>query len=1078
MSANAFYEKLIDHWKSLTSPSARLQSAHQRHEAGLLAAILVVLLLIALVMLPVWVVKSVDKTAAVTISAAASAGVILAYVLSRTRHYRWGVWIILILFLSLIVVILLTSPRSMMERMYTLNFLTAVICWSSIFLTIRITLLITGGSFAAVLVLFFVSDVPFSVIFSFLGFLAVISTLVIVAATIRRRSLRLSIENEQRLDAFFTQSLDGFFYMTLDEPVRWDDSVDKEAVLDYVLTHQRMTQTNDAMLAQYRATREQFLGRTLCDFFAHDPAQGRTVARQLLDAGRLHVETEERRFDGTPIWIEGDYVCMYDAAGRITGQFGFQRDVTERILAERALRESELRFRSLFEQTHDAVFILDMEGNHKLANHRAAEMLGYTPDEMQGLSVRDLSAEQEASQRVVERLRSGEHVPHYERLFRKKNGEILPVEITVELVRDTDGKPLHIQSVVRDISQRKLAEEALRQSEERFSKAFYNSPVPMVITTSDPVRPRYVEANEAYLQLVGYTWDELKDTTVLDVGIAIPDERHESRMLTLEQKRHYRVQEAQIRNRAGEIRDVLISAQRIYIGGEECDIELLLDTTDLKRMQIELEESKTRLQGILESIQDIVWSTSLTERRFIYINPAAESIYGRPTAEFFEDADLWFKLIYPDDQERVGGLTRQFLRDGQREWVYRIVRPDGEIRWLRDRAWLVTDADGNAVRIDGVATDITARQIAQEQAFALEVAKERVKVLAHFAQNASHELRTPLAVINSSLYLMIHTTHDDKRQEYAEKARQHILSITRLLDMLLVMTKLDAGIPLNCQAANINNLIAQVIAAAQTKLARQGVSAELMPDTALPQISVDADWLEQALDHLLDNAVRFTPGGGSVQIRTYRQGSHAVIDVRDTGSGISAEALPHIFERFWRQDEAHSTPGFGLGLPIAQKIVEQHGGRIEVESTPGEGSTFRVFLRVSASQPVASPSAGRVRVLVVDDEPGIGAAIVRLLPECDVTTCTSGEEALLRINAGERFDVIFSDLLMPGVNGQDLLTQLEREVPDQAARFVFLTGGGFDGPAGALLASAPRPCIDKPFEVQQLREAIARITRR
>jgi transcriptional regulator with GAF, ATPase, and Fis domain len=152
---------------------------------------------------------------------------------------------------------------------------------------------------------------------------------------------------DDRLEVFFSQSLDGFFFMMLDEPVRWDVTVDKEAVLDYVFTHQRVTKINDAMLAQYGIPREKFLGFTPTDFFRHNIEYGRKVWREFFDRGRLHVETDERRADGTPIRIEGDYICFYDDQRRITGHFGIQRDVTEQVrmrqLIERHNEELERR---------------------------------------------------------------------------------------------------------------------------------------------------------------------------------------------------------------------------------------------------------------------------------------------------------------------------------------------------------------------------------------------------------------------------------------------------------------------------------------------------------------------------------------------------------------------------------------------------------------------------------------------------------------------------------------------------------------------------------------------------------------
>jgi PAS domain S-box-containing protein len=165
--------------------------------------------------------------------------------------------------------------------------------------------------------------------------------------------VRAGDNTERQLELFFSQSLDGFFFMMLDEPVRWDDGVDKEEVLDYVFAHQRVTRTNEAMLAQYRAVREQLLGRTPADLFRHDLVYGRRVWREFFDRGRLHIETEERRLDGTPMWVEGDYICLHDDQGRITGHFGIQRDVTERRRTEETLRQFNRRLQVLRDTDRD-----------------------------------------------------------------------------------------------------------------------------------------------------------------------------------------------------------------------------------------------------------------------------------------------------------------------------------------------------------------------------------------------------------------------------------------------------------------------------------------------------------------------------------------------------------------------------------------------------------------------------------------------------------------------------------------------------------------------------------------------------
>lgn len=156
------------------------------------------------------------------------------------------------------------------------------------------------------------------------------------------------IGNEKLLELFFSQSMDGFFFMMLDEPVEWNESVDKDRVLDYVFQHQRMTKVNSAILTQFNAaTPEDILGTTPAQFFAHDLVAAKARWRKFFDTGHYHSETDERRLDGSPMRIEGDYIVIYDESGRIAGHFGIQRDVTDRHLATEEIRASRQQLRAL-----------------------------------------------------------------------------------------------------------------------------------------------------------------------------------------------------------------------------------------------------------------------------------------------------------------------------------------------------------------------------------------------------------------------------------------------------------------------------------------------------------------------------------------------------------------------------------------------------------------------------------------------------------------------------------------------------------------------------------------------------------
>jgi signal transduction histidine kinase len=253
---------------------------------------------------------------------------------------------------------------------------------------------------------------------------------------------------------------------------------------------------------------------------------------------------------------------------------------------------------------------------------------------------------------------------------------------------------------------------------------------------------------------------------------------------------------------------------------------------------------------------------------------------------------------------------------------------------------------------------------------------------------------------------------------------------------------------------------------------------------AVPHVEANESRLGQVVLNLLINAVQALPEGRAedheLGVSTATDGAgRAVIEVRDTGCGIPAEALARIFDPFFSTKPVGS--GMGLGLALTHGIVTSLGGEIQVESTVGEGSTFRVILPPAppgarpARSPTPSPAGAsqrRGRVLVVDDEPLVASSIARLLEgEHDVVTATRAEDALARAHA-ERFDVILCDLMMPDLAGMDFYHALGARDPDAARRVVFITGGAFTPGARAFLERVQAPCVEKPFNADRLRALV------
>jgi CheY-like chemotaxis protein len=254
----------------------------------------------------------------------------------------------------------------------------------------------------------------------------------------------------------------------------------------------------------------------------------------------------------------------------------------------------------------------------------------------------------------------------------------------------------------------------------------------------------------------------------------------------------------------------------------------------------------------------------------------------------------------------------------------------------------------------------------------------------------------------------------------------------------------------------------------------------------VPPVNANESRMGQVLLNLIVNAAQAMSEGHAdrnklvVATRTGADG-RAIIEVSDTGTGIAKEHIERIFDPFFTT-KPHGV-GTGLGLAICQRIVLEIGGLIEVESEVGKGTLFRLLLQPAReSQNVKAktvrPTSGhRARVLVVDDEPAIGRALQRILRDhLDVLALTSAKDALARITAGERFEAILSDVMMPEVTGMELYQSLLRIAPDQAERMIFVTGGAFTTAAREFLDSVPNPRIEKPVEATNLLAIVAGLT--
>ena len=284
-------------------------------------------------------------------------------------------------------------------------------------------------------------------------------------------------KDKQQIDMFFNQSLHGFFISMLDEPVAWNEQADKEQLIEYVLDHQRITRVNQALLDQYGAQEQDFIGLTLRQMFAHDPEHGKASIRTVYEHGSMSLQTREQRFDGTPIVIEGDYVCLFDEQKRVIGHFGVQMDVTERerLKEELKINQRRLAQAQLFARAGSWEFDLQSETLYWSAECEA--LFGLQPgtfggtfaDFMAFVHPDDRDYVAGVNEPILE-LKAGTTLDYEHRVI-TKTGETLWVRETAGVVHDEQGRPLRVNGLVLDISERIESEHLFKTEVERYMRA-------------------------------------------------------------------------------------------------------------------------------------------------------------------------------------------------------------------------------------------------------------------------------------------------------------------------------------------------------------------------------------------------------------------------------------------------------------------------------------------------------------------------------------------------------------------------------------------------------------------------------
>ncbi len=498
------------------------------------------------------------------------------------------------------------------------------------------------------------------------------------------------------------------------------------------------------------------------------------------------------------------------------------------------------------------------------------------------------------------------------------------------------------------ITKHRQAEEALRESEEKFSIAFNSSPVMVII--SDLESGKYIEVNDSFCSITGYNRKELIGHTVdeFDLWVKPEDKENLTRMLTENKK--FRNKEFSFRMKSGEIRLWLCSADIINMGSKPYMIAVATDISEQKQYQELLNTVYYSSPLGIYIIQDGILQ---------YTNPQLEKITGYSQEELF-GREL-FDLVVTEDKKAVKLSTIVTLQEANPyPCEYRIINKTGQIKWMLQTVSPIHYQGKEAVL--GNLMDITERKYLERKVIEYE---DLSKMKSNLLSTVSHELRTPLATIKGYCTMIIDyydKLNPDETLDYLKSIDSSTDRLSRLVDNLLDTSRMEAGLlKLQKEPADICEIIQSAASEAIIRANQHRIN--IIMSKNLPIINIDARRIHQVVDNLIDNAVKYSPAGTNVLISASKIKHELLISVNDQGPGIPADELKKIFDRMYRIEERiySGIDGIGLGLYICQRLVEAHGGRIWAESTPGKGSIIRLTLPIEKKTTKKNSLAGSVR---------------------------------------------------------------------------------------------------------------------
>ncbi|WP_144696894.1 PAS domain S-box protein [Fictibacillus phosphorivorans] len=696
-----------------------------------------------------------------------------------------------------------------------------------------------------------------------------------------------------------------------------------------------MTESEGELFDLFGLKRENVLQKRIEDIFPKEMAAfKKEMYERALNGESLTYESE---LNGIPFLAA--IGPIYNKDGTVSEVYGFCVDLTERVSVETQLAESEQRFRSLMDHNIDALFSLNLEGKFTTVNKACTTLSGYSETELLNMTFNPFMMPDRraaAIDQFKDALKG--HSKMYETRIQQKNGGTRQIMFTLTPIIVLN-KVLGVFGIAKDVTAKREAEKELRETKDLLEAVIYHSSDAIsVVHLTD----YSVKVNPAFEFIYGWSQDELTNLTSHILPVVPEDKAAESeRLMTIVKHGGYVKGVETIRlTKSGKRLNVSLSLSPIY--GENGEVVALSaisrDITDKKLKEKALKESEEKYRIIAENTTDLVGVVDL-EGNVKYVSPSNRLLLGFDPSLY--DGKKIQGFFHSDDRAKV--------RMAMNEMVQTQKPVKFEVRCKHAHGhWVTLEANATPIANDSdqpdsfvvVARDLTERKKTEEMLRK----SDKLSVLGQLAAGVAHEIRNPLTSIRGFLQLL--QSRASENEDYYEIMLSEIDRINSIVGEFMLLAKPQA---MNFVQTDLRQLLRHVISILDTQAILTNVQIYFENEPDLPEIWCVDNQIKQVFVNMLKNAIEAMPTGGSVHIHLKKEGGYVIASFIDHGCGISEERLPTLGEPFYTTKEK----GTGLGLMICYKIVENHHGKILINSKIDEGTTFSILLPIDKNKPVS-----------------------------------------------------------------------------------------------------------------------------